>query len=442
MARASIYTLLSLDRYAKILGINPVHFSGATAGEYFPLRNRCSDIWLQHGWQFADAVSREDLALAIRDAELDIANELGFWPAPAWTVQEIRQYPRHHRHDVYRSGGRNVRGQMLSIMAEYGKIIQAGQRAITPNTPVDTATVIGGTLVYADADLDGFVERATITLPTTLTDVSEIKVFITGYEGAPTWEIRDPWYKAISGGSVEIRFYVWQMIDPDLWETYPTTATLDGPVAIDLTNLDNLVQSVEVYREYTLTTGVSATFYWEPTPSESLIDGLCRFCGGAGCEACTLTIQDGCLHVRDANRGVVVPQPATYDADEGIWSGDCFTKCRDPDFVKIWYYSGDFDQRYLAGHSLDPLSQEWANAIAWLATARLDRPFCSCGNVMALCQKWQSDLAAVSSTQQQAQSYQNAPDVLTNPFGSRWGEVMAWRRVQRAKNRLPGGGVA
>ena len=182
-------------------------------------------------------------------------------------------------------------------------------------------------------------------------------------------------------------------------------------------------------------------FYWEPTPSESLIDGLCGFCGGAGCEACTLTTQDGCLHVRDANRGVVVPQPATYDEDTAAWVGDRFTKCRDPDFVKIWYYSGDLDQGYLAGHALDPLPQVWANAIAWLATARLERPFCSCGNVQALCQKWQNDLAAVSSTQQQAQSYQNAPDVLTNPFGSRLGEVMAWRRVQRAKDRLPGGGV-
>lgn len=439
MARADTYTLLSLDRYAKILGINPVHFAGATAGEYFPLRNRCSDIWLQRSWMFADAVSREDLALAIRDAEIDIANELGFWPAPCWTVQEIRQYPRHHRRDVYRYGGRNVRGQMLSIIAEYGKIIQAGQRAVAL---VGTATVAGGTLVYSDTDSDGFTERATITLPTTLTDASEIKVFITGYSGTPAWEIRDPFYKVISDGSVEIRFYAWQMIDPDLWETYPTIATLDGPVAIDLIDVDDvLVQTVEVYREYTPTTGVSSTFYWEPTPSESLIDGLCGFCGGAGCEACVLTTQDGCLHVRDANRGVVVPQPATYDADEGAWEGDCFTKCRDPDFVKIWYYSGDFDQRYLAGHSLDPLPQVWANAIAWLATARLERPLCSCGNVQALSQKWQNDLAAVSSTQQQAQSYQNAPDVLTNPFGSRLGEVMAWRRVQRAKDRLPGGGV-
>jgi len=439
MARASTHTLLSLDRYAKILGVNPVHFAGATAGEFFPLHNRCSDIWLQHGWMFADSVSREDLALAIRDAELDIANELGFWPAPTWTVQEIRQYPRHHRPDAYRYGGRNVRGQMLSVLAEYGKVIQAGQRAVTL---VGTATAAGGELVYSDADGDGFTERATITLPTTLTDASRVKVFITGYGGAPIWEIRDPWYKEISGGNVEIRFYVWQMIRPELWEVYPTTATMDGPQAIDLTDLTNLVQSVEVYREYTPTNGVSATFYWEPTPSDSLIDGLCGLCGGTGCEACTLTTQNGCLHVRDANRGVVVPQPATYDEDTAAWSGDCFAKCRDPDFVKVWYYSGGFDQGFLAGHTLDPLPQVWANAIAWLATARLERPFCSCGNVLALCQKWQDNLAAVSSTQQQAQSYQNAPDVLSNPFGSRLGEVMAWRRVRRSKDRLPGGGVA
>ena len=42
---------------------------------------------------------------------------------------------------------------MLSIMAEYGKVIQAGQRTVAL---VGTATVAGGTLVYTDADGDGF----------------------------------------------------------------------------------------------------------------------------------------------------------------------------------------------------------------------------------------------------------------------------------------------
>jgi len=420
VARASVYTLLSLDRFARILGINPMHFAGAQAGDYFPLRNRCSDLWVQHSWQWADSVSREDLALAIEQAEREIAEKLGWWPAPRWVAQEVHTYPRFHRREIMR-----VREGGASIMTRWGKVIQAGRRAVTL---IGIASLADGTLEYTDSDGDGFVERATITLPTELTDASEIKVYHAGHGAAQEWEIRSPPSRVIHAGNVVLSYHTWQMIRPELWEVFPTDV---GPEAIDLRgltttppDLSNLVDSVEVYREYTSTSEPSAEFYWKSYD-----------------QAGEFTVQGGCLYIKDAERGIVVPQPAQYR--ERGWCPESFLRSEGPDFVKVWYYAGALSQEWLTGaDALDPLPSKWANAIAWMALARLERPLCSCGNVTALSRKYQNDLAAQSSTELQAQSYNVSPIlVLECPFGTRLGEVLAWQAVRNERERLSRGGV-
>lgn len=420
------YTLLSLPYYAQIMGISPVHFQGAHAGAVFPvIPPACNDLWPRYSWQSSDRVSHEDLARSVYDAEQDIARVLGYWPAPKWAAQEIHKYPRHHRRDVYRFGGRNVRGQDCSINAKWGKIIAPGRRA---TTLVGIATVAAGTLVYSDEDLDGFYETATIQLPTTFTDVCELKVYHHGTNAHMAWEIRPYRSKSISAGTVTFVFDSWLFIDPDLQSAYPTTA---GFGAIDISTTDNYVTSVDVYREYNNITEISAVLLWEPTPSARLV---CTLCGGAGCAACALTEQNGCLHVRDPENGIIVPQAATYDSDDEEWDGECFTVCRDPDLVQLWYYSGDYDEYYLTGQSCEPLSNYLAHPIAWMATARLERPFCSCANVTALAQHLREDLARVGEV-----SNTLTMEELSNPFGTRRGEIMAWRRIGQQAEKVLGG---
>lgn len=428
------YTLLSLPRYAQIMGINPVYFQGAQGQTVFPLTdNRCNDLWPRYSWQRYDCVSHYDLALAIRQAEEDLAEALGWWPAPTWTSQEIRDFPRHYRRDLYRYYGENVRNQRVSIKTAYAKLIAPGIRNV--GTKLGTVTP-----TYSDDDSDGFNETATVELTTSLTDVSEIKVYFAGESGEQEWEIRPARKKYKSGGKFYGVFNSWLFIDPELQGAFPTTAGFTG---IDISTDTNFVTTVDIYREQNDVTDTSATFYWEPTPSNTIIDGFCTSCLGTGCAACSLTTQDGCLHIRDAERGFVVPQPASYNSTTGAWETDCYTLCRDPDFVKIWYYSGLMDERWLRGtNAIDPLSQKWANAIAWIATARLDRPFCSCGNATVLGEVYRQNLAANSATDKQAEGFQVDPvDVLQCPFGTRLGEVMAWKLVARERDRITGGGA-
>jgi hypothetical protein len=184
------YTALSLGRFAQMLGIAPAHFWGATAASLspavFPSGSSCGDIWPQHDWQKEDQVSRESLALAIQDAEKQLANYLGYWTAPTWIAHELHPYPR----DFYRSSlyqVLDVRGMRKSMTLDYGKIISGGRRAVTL---VGTATTVGLSLAYTDTDGDGFFETATITLPTTLTDACSIKVYHASHDGDQEWEIR------------------------------------------------------------------------------------------------------------------------------------------------------------------------------------------------------------------------------------------------------------
>lgn len=434
MARASVYTLLSLDRFAQIMGINPMHFAGAQAENFFPLQNACNDLWLQHSWQWQDPIGREELAEEIYNAERDIARQLGWWPAPVWRYQEVRDYPQHYRRDAWPEYGRNVRHGRKTVKAEFARIIAGGQRAVS-------AVETGVTVVYSDEDGDGFTETATVTATTSLTDVFEIFAFTAGKSGSPPWIIRPARSKSITGTTLTMTFWSWQMIDPDLWEAFPTVSSLAGEIAIDLSGLtetpavtDNLVTTIDIYRVYNDTTAESALFLWEPTPKGTIIGPGWGCTSASQCAACGFTTQSGCLTVDLPLEGVVTPAPGTYSADDG-WTQDCFNECRDPDLVKLWYYCGYEGNDYRGGYDYDPLSKRWAKAIAQLAVARLERPLCNCGNTKALTIKWQMDAAMRDS------GLQIDPSELTNPFGTRYGEILAWRQVKNERHIIRGGGV-
>jgi len=435
MARAETHTLLSLDRFAEIMGIAGPHFAGADAGAVFPYGGRCNDLWYQYQWQAHDRVSREDLARAIAEAEYEIAELVGFWPAPKFIAQEVHRYPKFYRPEqLYKPGGSVIQrgfptyplnsstgadNRPKSFKLDWGKFIQAGQRALTL---VGEATTAGGTLVYSDEDGDGFDETVTITLPTTETTECEIKVFYDG-ETDPEYEIRPARTVVIAGGNVVLTFWTWQFIDPDLWEFFPTA---DGNTPIDITNPPaNLLTVVDVYREYVDSTETSAQFYWEP-------DVSCSCCGGTGCSQCVLDSQTGCIHPKDVVTGVVVPQPATYDEDDEIWVSSSFNNCIEPDIVKVWYLAGEYSNRWLRGQTCNPMSNSWEMTIAYLAIARLERPFCSCENLEALADRMRTDLAASDRNMSRFVTQ----DVQNSPFGTLRGEVMAWRKVQKFVRKI------
>ncbi len=421
MARASIPTLLSLDRWAQIMNISPPHFNQAASAadgiNPFPVTG-CSDVWWQWSFQSHQRISREEIAQAIAIAEEDIANHLNFWPAPMY-IEEVHKFPQHHRPDMY-DAGLDVRGMRKGINLRYGKLIRSGRRGLT---------LIGDSTVpvYSDEDGDGYDETVTVTVAAgDLTDVCEIKVYFEDMSGDQTWEIRPHRTVALTGGNFVLTFWAWQFIDPDLWEAFPT----NGATPLDLTTAI-YVANVDVYREFADFTEPSAVFFWEPKV-RNILPAFCSTCSGAGCPTCSLTTQNGCMFVRNVDEGIGAPVPATYDEDEEVWSEQTYTECRAPDQVKVWYLAGDLDRRYLSGNICNPLSNYWAETIAWLATARMERDFCTCKQAQALVHGLRRDLA---STPPDGTFYSLSEDDLNNPFGTRSGEIKAWRRVARLVRR-------
>ena len=408
------------------MGIDPVHFSqaqGATGDDpIYPIRTGCTDIWWQHSFMRSDVVAREDIARAIYSAEQDMEDFLGFPLAPEWIV-EVHDFPRNYRRNVFGVGA-NVRWDRKSLLLKKGKIIQAGRR----NTQfAGEATVGGGTIVWG-TPIDGVNTIATITLPNALglttNSEREIKCYFDG-ETTREWEITDPISVDITVGTIVIVFNFWSLIDPALMDVVPqaTVAALNIYDAIT-------VDTVDVYREYTDYTQHSVEFFWEPRVELT----VCNSCGGSGCVACQLTVQCGCLYVRSVDRGIGVPTPADWNDGTDVWDTVAFTNCYEPDQVKVWYLAGDMSDDYVNGLTGDPLKRIYAEAIAYMATARLERNFCSCGGLTALATDLRTDLIR---SDREGPTFFSVERDLDNPFGTRKGEVMAWRRFSKITKKRP-----
>lgn len=426
------YTLLSIGRYGKVMGINPAHLMGASAMSLSPAImpiTGCTSVWHKYSWQTSDGVSLEDLTLAIKTAEEDIARVVNFWPAPMWIAEEPHVYERPYLREAYGIDGGDVRYKPKVVQADFGKFVEAGRRLVTL---IGTATVAGATLVYTDADSDGFYETATITLSTTLTDMNQVKVYHAGHSGDPDWEIAPVRSKTKVGANVVIVLYSWQLISPALYEEFPSS---DEPIQnpIDISATTNFVTSVDVYRERTDFSQASAQFLWEN--QSAVLDALtCVPCGSTDEAACDYTSQDGCLHARNPALGTLVPMPAEYDSDNAVWDQVAFSVCHEPDLVKLWYRAGAVDEKYTRGFSYDPLSDFWAQIIAYLATSRLEHVPCGCPNVKQVFENLSVDTAFNSPN---SGSYFLPERVQDNPFGTRKGEIWAWRRIAKVVQRIP-----
>lgn len=425
------WTHLSLFRYAKILGLSPLHFAGASTPSLDPIvfpADGCDSFWPRYSWQDSDQVSWQDLAQQIASAEHDIAQFLGYPVGPEWVVEEVHPWPRHFRRENFGTG-LDHRMKSLSIKASNGMVSAVGQRAVSL---VGTATVVGGSLTYQDLDGDGFAEVARIQLSTSLTDARECKVYFYNQSANPDWEVRTILSRSISGGVLTIVVPSWELIDPELQAVYPTS---DGQSIIDASTTAVNVTSVDVYREYLDTTTYAAQFLWSPmlTPTfgSGLLGGLP---GSTGETVGALTTQTGTATVIDPRLGFVAPVPSTYSESTG-WTLTDWTVRRDPDQVKLWYRAGLFSQNYLRGYTEDPLSDSLARAIAYMATARLSRSLCSCGNAKGLADSLQEDFAVSDRNRSRYISFEQ----MNNPFGTRRGEVLAWQEVSKMTNSVVSG---
>lgn len=418
MAIATTPTLLSLDRFAKIVGLSPVHFNGADAGHFFPQRTECKDVWSQWAWQTAaELVSREEIAAEIAKAESDLKESLGYSLAPDWEVREPHTWPGASRHpypDGYYHSGKG-------FALNYGKLLSPGARG---------ATVIreGAEVVFSDEDGDTWEELATIIVNTAVTDRREVKLFFTDHAGDPEWEIR-PLRDVVldaNAGTATITCDAWLLIGPELWFEYPQDTDGDNPEAISIANTENYVGEVDVYRIFNDTASPGVNFLISESP-RGMWCSHCNLWSGGVCANCGAATQVGTFGLISGNMPFVAPYPASYGDDK--WTAEAFVNCGRPRIAAFYYYAGNVDKRYESGKRLDPLSDFWADSIAWMAVARLPRGVCGCDNIRLRIEEMQRDLTR--NDQNTGYTHSQKQDLWTSPFGTRGGEVRAWQAVSR-----------
>lgn len=459
MARATTDTALSLDRYAEIMGISPAHFNGVYGIDVFPVNSNCDSLWYQYDWQNYDQMSRETLARGIAEAEAEIASVLGYWPGPRWFEFDIANFPRHHRPDVISGGVYDVRDYRKGFQLPYGKIIAVGKKKVSV---VDSTT----TIAYSDADGDTIDELATVTgaISTAFEDIvtdinagiassgytlghDKIDYTSTAYYHAkwmslysaddvvlagtynPALRLRDflyPPYFETAGDTIVFRMPSWSCLKLGTtgMSAYPTA---NGGPSFLLSNTGNSswIDNVHVVAEYPDYSQPHATLYWTS-------DYNCSSCNGSGCSRCAHTEQSACLLVKDPELGLVVPSPATWSATDEVWYASEYTVHRAPDRVQVSYYAGAVSEAWRQGLSHDPMDEQMARAVAYLATARMERPMCGCGNTVALADHMRKDLSIASPD---GGFIVVGDDVLRNPFGTKYGEVMAWRIISKLTTR-------
>lgn len=290
MARANIYTWLPLDDWAKRMGYNRYHFNGIV----LPDCNAgvsCGNIWYQYPEQ-SGAVSREELAAAIRYAEDTLSRYVNYNLFPDWHSEIL--YPSNYYHLSYQTT-RRVGGYPKTVQTSKRKFIAGGQRA---------KTLIGtDTLTFFDRDNDGFNESARIALPTDV-DISEVRLYYPDKEAADEWEIRP-----FTTTSTHIIIPVWLLVKPELIEEN-CIEPLDGAGDIYLTDVD-------VYRVYNDTSQTQVRLIYPPS-----------------CNECEETYTTSCLTAVDHRLGHVTYNP--YNLTE-------------PHKLEVFYCSG-----HQRGRTLDP----------------------------------------------------------------------------------------
>lgn len=397
-------TKLPLATFARLLGMHPLHFQQVAIST----NPHCTEIMPQYSWQNSDHVSREEIANAIAMAEEKIENALGYRIAPCWEVDEWNgliqpKQPEffHLRQDVF------MNGRSSTVQAQWGYFITGGVEA--------KSFIEKPTITWTDEDNDTYFEKGQVTFNTTVTDVNEIEAYYPDKDGEVQYQIR-PITVRIEAGVATVTFRRELCVNLDHLEAIDEVQYVDG---LDDTNF---LEDIDIYRHYN-DPSQQVQFLWGPLTFGCGCDGT------GGCPRCAFSTADGCLiTVGDPRQSILGYNAATWDSTNEVFNAAAWPMTRQPDTTRLYYKSGwrDKSQRF-ANSRLAPY---WERVVTYMAAAILDRPPCDCA--ADVWYRYRRDLTLVDgSTENDANPIFRQPTgVLDNPFGTKVGEVMAWREVR------------
>jgi hypothetical protein len=324
---------------------------------------------------------RDMIADALLQATNMMAEILGYWPYPVYITDEREAF------------GRGNPYSLEQLKTQYGYLQALGKRKATL---IQAAVPV----VYSDADGDGYLDTATMTVNTTI-PTSQIQVFFqasdldafSGIDTAAADErFRIQYLKmSVAAGVVTIRGRRSLFVHPEtIWAIPYTAPNFVDKNAGDNTNANHFVLAVDVYQ---ITT--------DPTSAiQILTDPI--WVSSTGLDVFTAT--DAVMQIVDAPRGIFRARV------NGCVGWDCLGP---PERLAL---------NYLAGVPLSngQVDRELEIAIIRLANTLMPpNPLCSwCA---ATLNRWTMDNVIVEGQEE-------------TPFGKLTGAVHAWRVVSGRAN--------
>jgi hypothetical protein len=379
-------------------------------------QSTCDAAFFQYEWQTADHASREEVAVAIAQAEAEIEATLRYRLLPSWEEQEYHMTVRPRIPEQVFTGYGDLRGYSPAIETDWKRVISGGRRA-------KVLVEAGVAVAYAStANPATWKDTATVTVNVpTGTSACEVALFMPGQAGDDRYRIR-PVTVSLAGLVATITFKRELGVLPALQEAVASGGNFVRPVTG--TDDANFITTVDVYRIYN-SGETQASLIWIP-PNSS-----CSTCAGSGCINCLLASQTGCLVVRNPLMGQVGYTPATWDAAAGAFDAANYAVNRRPDAIEAYYYAGLLDRSRPCPYV--EMAFEWERTVAILAAARLSRPVCECGSARAYVDYWQRNAAFRPGD---GSGFDIELRDLGNPFGTRVGEIFAWKQVSRPGVRV------
>lgn len=410
MAYSRRDTCLQLDRWADIMGVDPLVFNqsfvGSCAGA--PVKGLCDKFWVQSSFQLSHYSTREDLGQAIHSAEESIEDHINYALCPKWFTENIPI--------TAEQSWRLRNGHEALIRVKWDKVKSGGVRA--------TEGVVGGaatqpSITFEDRDGDGFSEIVVIRLEDVVDfsgDVSEYQLSNSQTKTDPQNLFKAPISKEFetATGDLVLEYYSWQLLDRTI---VMTPVVSNDKAGLDLCEAINYETSFWIHRIFNDEFGNNVLFRCHSHHCED------------NCSGCGFCIETGCIRVVDPEIGTISVRLANVVVDEETgdksWnSEDVCVDCT-PYMAEVFYYAGcDAGGEYVDNPCFD-------EDIALVATARLKKGVCECG-----CDHDRmSELRADWSFSSRDKSYRLTVDDLRNPFGTGGGEIKAWRRL-RTKKRV------
>lgn len=415
MANTTVPTLLPVYRWAQLVGLHPLHFMAVDVDFSGVSDDRvpyCNDPILQYSWQGGGAIGRDDVAIAIANAEQMLATLLGYQLLPRWEVAEPVRLNRPSNPNLFSKSWGDIRGLWQTVQTNYGQLLYGGQELrelIIADSPI--------TYGHSPSNSGIYFETATVTVVTTV-PAEEIAVFYPNLGPAENygdeWRIR-PIKVVDNGPNVTITFRRELAVLPDLIESFTPRAVVGTVDA-------NFLTTVDVYRIRN-DPSQQIEFIWRS--EQSTCD-----CGSSNCVACESSIQDGCLQIASPRIGLFSGRPAEWNAGTQVFDSTEWTVYRAPDRARVWYRAGLRNLR--SSNPLHEMDSIWERAVAYLSLSYLDRELCACESITQHMKHWQEDLLMSASGPSSSVAYGNI-DIMNNPIGTTRAALYAWGLVKKYK---------